>query len=66
MKLLTLNEAAERLAISLSTMRAWVSQRRIEVVKIGRCVRIREEALEAFICNRHSPCSNTDPLRSER
>ncbi len=49
MKLLTLNEAAERLAISLSTMRAWVSQRRIEVVKIGRCVRIREEALEAFI-----------------
>jgi len=42
-KLLTLKEAANRLAISLPTIRSWVWQRRIEIVKIGRCVRIRDE-----------------------
>src|SRR6185437_8469199 len=37
-RLLTLREAADRLAISLPTIRSWVWHRRIEIVKIGRCV----------------------------
>lgn len=45
MKLLTLREAADRLAISLPTLRAWVWKKKIEVVRIGRCVRIKEEAI---------------------
>jgi excisionase family DNA binding protein len=45
MKLLTLQEAADRLAISLPTLRAWVWKKKIEVVRIGRCVRIKEETL---------------------
>lgn len=44
-KLLTLKEAADRLAISLPTIRSWVWQRKIEIVKIGRCVRVREQAI---------------------
>lgn len=44
-KLLTLKESADRLAISLPTIRSWVWQRRIEIVKIGRCVRIREQVI---------------------
>jgi excisionase family DNA binding protein len=49
MKLLTLKEAADRLAISLATIRSWVWLRKIEVVKIGRCVRIKEEVLDDLI-----------------
>jgi excisionase family DNA binding protein len=49
MKLLTLKEAADRLAISLATIRSWVWHRKIEVVKIGRCVRIKEEVLDDLI-----------------
>jgi excisionase family DNA binding protein len=44
-KLLTLKEAADRLAISLPTIRSWVWHRKIEIVKIGRCVRIREQVI---------------------
>jgi excisionase family DNA binding protein len=49
MKLLTLKEAADRLAISLATIRSWVWHRKIEVVKIGRCVRIKEEVIDDLI-----------------
>jgi excisionase family DNA binding protein len=49
MKLLTLKEAADRLAISLATIRSWVWLRKIEVVKIGRCVRIKEEVIDDLI-----------------
>jgi excisionase family DNA binding protein len=48
-KLLTLKEAANQLAISLPTIRAWVWQRKIEIVKIGRCVRIREHVISELI-----------------
>ena len=48
-KLLTLKEAADRLAISLPTIRSWVWQRKIEIVKIGRCVRVREQVISELI-----------------
>jgi excisionase family DNA binding protein len=48
-RLLTLKEAADRLAISLPTIRSWVWQRKIEIVKIGRCVRIREQVISDLI-----------------
>lgn len=48
-RLLTLKEAATRLAISLATVRSWVWQRKIEVVRIGRCVRIREQVISELI-----------------
>jgi excisionase family DNA binding protein len=48
-RLLTLQEAADRLAISLPTIRSWVWQRKIEIVKIGRCVRIREQVISELI-----------------
>lgn len=55
MKLLTLEEAAERLAVSIATIRSWVWKRKIEVVKIGRCVRIREEIIEELISRNTIP-----------
>lgn len=42
-------EAAERLGISIWTLRHWVSGRKITFVRKGRMVRFREEDLERFM-----------------
>lgn len=54
-RLLTLKEAATLLTISLATIRAWVWQRKIEVVRIGRCVRIREQVISELILTNTIP-----------
>ncbi len=54
-RLLTLKEAANRLAISLPTIRSWVWQRKIEIVKIGRCVRVREQVISELISRNTVP-----------
>jgi len=63
MKLLTLQEAADRLSISLPTIRSWVWQRKIEIVRIGRCVRIREEVINELI--RRNTVPPSPPSRTE-
>lgn len=55
MKLLTLEETADRLAVSIATVRAWVWKRKIEVVKIGRSVRIKEEVVDELIARNTIP-----------
>jgi len=49
-KLLTIEEAAETLGISKSTVKAWTSKRVIPVVKIGRSIRITPQTLQDLIC----------------
>jgi len=49
MRLLRLEEAADRLGLRLSTLRFWVWQRKIEVVRIGRAVRVREDTIKRLI-----------------
>jgi len=49
MRLLTLKETSERLGLKLSTMRFWVWQQRIETVRVGRAVRIREDTVNRII-----------------
>jgi excisionase family DNA binding protein len=51
-ELLTVPEAAAFLRLKPSTIRAWVSQRRIPFVKLGRLVRIRRADAEALISSR--------------
>lgn len=48
-RLLTINEAAERLNTSPRFPRRLVAERRIRFVKLGRFVRIPESALHEFI-----------------
>lgn len=49
-KLLTVNEAAEILGIKPSTVRAWIQKReKLEVVKLGRAVRIPSDSVFTFI-----------------
>jgi len=49
MRLLTLQQTAERLGLKLSTVRFWVWQRRIDTVRIGRAVRVSEETIVQLI-----------------
>jgi excisionase family DNA binding protein len=46
---LTIQEAADYLGVRPSTIRQWVWRRRIDVVRIGRCVRIPQEACDRII-----------------
>jgi excisionase family DNA binding protein len=48
-QLLTVDEAADLLHTSVRFVRRLIAQRRIEFVKVGRHVRIRESALIAFV-----------------
>lgn len=71
--LLTIREASQYLAVSVSTLYGWVWQRRIPFVKIGRALRFDLHDLTAFIeankqlprrepsCSsrRTNPCYNT-------
>lgn len=47
--LLTVPQAAERLQVSVRTIRAWIFTRRIEYVKLGSAVRIRESVLQEML-----------------
>jgi excisionase family DNA binding protein len=47
--LLTVAQAAERLAVRPSTIRSWLSKGVLPRTKCGRCTRISADAIDAFI-----------------
>jgi excisionase family DNA binding protein len=47
--LLTIEEAAAMLNVSVRNVREQIYRRRLPIVKIGRLVRIEQKELEAFI-----------------
>jgi excisionase family DNA binding protein len=59
-RLLTVREAAERLALKEATIRAWVFRRKLPRVNCGRAVRIPAQAIAEFIER------NTIPARDSR
>jgi excisionase family DNA binding protein len=48
-RLKTLRQVADQLNLSIHTIRAWVAQRRLRYVKLGRSVRVPEEEVERVI-----------------
>jgi excisionase family DNA binding protein len=50
--LLNVPEAAKILGVSVWTLRQWLSQRRLAIVKVGRLTKLRLEDIQDFI-NRH-------------
>jgi excisionase family DNA binding protein len=48
-RLLTITEAATYLGLSKLTLYEWVSQRKIEYVKVGRLVKFDQRQLERWI-----------------
>lgn len=47
--LITVQDAAEFLAVSTSTLYGWVNQRRIPFVKVGRALRFEPAELQKFV-----------------
>jgi len=48
--LLAVDQAAERLGVKPATIRSWILKReKIETVKIGRLVRIKESSIQKLI-----------------
>jgi len=48
-KLLTVNEVAERLNVTVRWVRRAVFEGRLEVIKLGRLIRVPEQSVEALI-----------------
>lgn len=48
-RLVTIQEAARYLSVSVSTLCGWVWQRKIPFVKMGRALRFDQEDLEQFV-----------------
>ena len=51
----TVREAAERLGLRESTIRKWILQRRIGVVRLGRAVRLRAADLDKMLTEAYRP-----------
>ena len=49
MQLHTIRQAATRLAVSMTTIRRLIKMTELPAIRIGRCVRLREEDVEALI-----------------
>ncbi len=48
-RLRSLTQAAERLGVSVRTVRGWIYRRTIPYVKVGRSVRIADETIDRII-----------------
>ncbi|MFD4240177.1 excisionase family DNA-binding protein [Streptomyces sp. NPDC058525] len=60
-RLLTVDEAAERLGTGVRFIRRLISERRIEYVKLGKHVRIADSVLTAYVAVR-----TVAPVRTRR
>lgn len=47
--LLTASEVADMLHVSLRTVRRLIASNELEALRIGRCVRVQDSVLQAFI-----------------
>ncbi len=59
MRLLTIREASERLGLKPATVRFWIWTRKIEHVKVGRAVRLREDTIQELILRGTVPARRT-------
>ena len=48
-RMLTVKEAAEQLGLSPKTIWAWVYSRRLEIVRLGRSVRVPQNSIDELI-----------------
>lgn len=61
-RLFTVQEAAQYLAVSASTLYGWVWQHRIPFIKLGRALRFDPADLNAFVeANKQLPRQDPDP-----
>jgi excisionase family DNA binding protein len=51
-------EAAKRTRTSVALWRKLIAQRKISVVRVGRCVRLNAEHVAAFLASRTQPAGS--------
>jgi excisionase family DNA binding protein len=56
---LTLKETARALGLSVHTVRAWISQRRLNHVRLGRAIRVLPDEIETILKNAAVPALET-------
>jgi excisionase family DNA binding protein len=54
-QLFTVPESAEVLRVKTVTMRQWIAQGRLQVVRLGRRVLVEREVLEQFVARSRYP-----------
>jgi excisionase family DNA binding protein len=57
-RLLTIAQAADRLAVRPSTVRSWLRKGYLPKTKCGRCTRIPADAVEDFISAHTTPANS--------
>jgi len=65
-QLLTMDQAASRMGVSVRMIRRLTSERRLAYVKVGRHVRIPARAIENFICAGYVPPLHSPEPRLRR
>ena len=65
-KLLTVAESAHELGLKPGTIRAWIAQRRIGVVRLGRAVRIPVQEIERLIVEGTMPAKDLKRALAKR
>ena len=60
MKLYRVSEASEITSLSLATWRSWILHRRVEVVRLGRSVRISQEELDRIVREGTTPARRAE------
>jgi excisionase family DNA binding protein len=63
MRLNTIRQAATRLAVSTATVRRLIEKAELPAVRVGRCLRLREDDVEAMIRRGYSGRSFEKQLR---
>ena len=63
---LTINEAANALGLSVHTIRAWIRQRRLAHVRLGRAVRVLPSTVEAMLRNGTVEVARGSPHEHDR
>lgn len=58
-KLLSTQEAAACLGIRITTLYAWVCQRKIPFIKVGKLVKFKDRDLDKWVEERRVPSSDT-------
>ena len=65
-QLLTVPESAEALRVKTVTMRQWIAQGRLQVVRLGRRVLVEREVLEQFVArSKQAPGNTPDEIKNK-
>ena len=62
----TVEEAAHALGLSIHTVRAWIAQRRIAYLRLGRAIRIPAAEIERILAESIVPAADADSALAHR